>query len=111
MLAQPGSVGGVVLAPLAAHAVGRDELGCHQPDRVAVLRKQPGPVMRARAGLHADRASQQRRDQLVQLDPGHARPHQHRLAVLVDTVDRENVLGEIDPDVQNGHDFPFRVSR
>jgi len=29
---------------------------------------------------------------------------------LVDTVDRENVLGEINSDVENGHDFPFRVS-
>jgi hypothetical protein len=25
-------------------------------------------------------------------------------------VQREDVLGEIDPNVENGHDFPFRVS-
>ena len=39
------------------------------------------------------------------------RSHQHGLAVFVDSMDREYVLGEIDPDVENGHDFPFRVSR
>ena len=33
-----------------------------------------------------------------------------RLAGLVRPVDRKDVLGEIDADVQNGHDFPFRVS-
>jgi hypothetical protein len=47
---------------------------------------------------------------LVQLGPGHARPNEHCLAVLVDAVHRKDVLGEIDPNVENGHDFPFRVS-
>ncbi len=43
------------------------------------------------------------------MQPGawHARAHQRRLAVLIDSVDRENVLGEIDPDVQNGHGLPL----
>ena len=67
-------------------------------------------MMRARAGLHADGARRQSGDQLVQLGPSHARPNQHRLAVLVDTVHRKDVLGEIDPDVQKAMDFPFRVS-
>ena len=44
------------------------------------------------------------------LAPRHARANEHRLAVLVGTVHRKNVLGEIDSNVQNGHDFPFRVS-
>ena len=66
--------------------------------------------MRARAGLHADDAGRQRGDQLVQLGPSHARPNQHRLAVLVDAVHRKDVLGEIDSNVENAHDFPFRVS-
>ena len=33
--------------------------------------------------------------------------HQCRLAVLVHTVDREDVLGEIDADVQNGRGLPL----
>jgi hypothetical protein len=36
--------------------------------------------------------------------------HQFGLARLVDTVHRKHALGEIDSNVQNGHDFPFRVS-
>ena len=31
----------------------------------------------------------------------------HGLAVLADSVDRKNVLAEIDPDVQNGHGLPL----
>ena len=41
------SIGGVVLASLAAHAVGDNELGRHQLDGVAVLGEEPGPVVRA----------------------------------------------------------------
>ena len=67
-------------------------------------------MMRARAGLHADGARRQSGDQLVKLGPSHARPNQHRLAVLVDAVHRKDVLGEIDSNVENAHDFPFRVS-
>jgi hypothetical protein len=37
----------------------------------------------------------------------HARAHQHRLAVLVDSVDRKNVLCEIDPKHKIAIDFPF----
>jgi hypothetical protein len=46
------------------------------------------------------------------MQPGarHAWPHQYGLAVTIDSVDRKRVLGEIDPDVQNGLDFPSRVS-
>jgi hypothetical protein len=32
------------------------------------------------------------------------------LALLVASVERENVLGEINPNEQNGHAFAFRVS-
>ena len=38
-LADGLGVGGVVLASLAAHPIWCDELGCHQPSGVAVLRK------------------------------------------------------------------------
>jgi len=37
-------------------------------------------------------------------------PNQCRLVMLVDSVDRENALGEIDRDVHDAMDFPFRVS-
>ena len=106
-LADRPGVGGVVLAALAAHPIGCDELGRHQPNSVALLGKEPGPVMRSRAGLHANGARWQGGHQLMQPGAWHARPHQRRLAVLVDSVDRENVLGEIDPDVQNGHGLPL----
>jgi hypothetical protein len=66
--------------------------------------------MRSRAGLHADGAWRQRRHQRMQLGSRHARAAQVDLAALVDTVQRKHVLGEIDSNVQNGHDFPFRVS-
>jgi hypothetical protein len=34
----------------------------------------------------------------------------HLHDVLVDSLKRKNVVGEIDRDVQNGQDFPFRMS-
>lgn len=46
----------VVLAMLAAQSVGGNEFGCHQFDGVAVLLKQPCPVMGAGAGFDADQA-------------------------------------------------------
>jgi hypothetical protein len=64
-------------------------------------------MMRARARLHANGARRQRGYQLMQPGTLHARAHQHRLAVLVDSVDRKNVLGEIDPDEQNSHGLPL----
>jgi hypothetical protein len=74
---------------------------------VPLLRKEPRKVVRTGAGFHADRARWQRGDQLLQPSTRHARTHQRWLAVLVDPVDRKNVLGEIDPDVQNGHGLPL----
>jgi hypothetical protein len=41
---------------LSAHAVRGDELGCHQFDGVAVLTKEPRPLVRASSGFHADQA-------------------------------------------------------
>ena len=57
----------IVLAALAGHAVGGDELRRHQLDGVAVRPKLPRPVVRAGAGFHADQARRQLRDQLQQL--------------------------------------------
>ena len=60
-------VRGIVLAALARHAVGRNKLGGHQAHGVAVLTKQPRPVVRTRAGFHADYARRQLRDQRQQM--------------------------------------------
>ncbi len=42
--------------------------------------EQPGPVVRARARLHADQAGRQRSNHLQQLAARHARAHQHGAA-------------------------------
>ena len=44
---------------------------------------------------------------LQQLAPTHIGFEQRRLAGIVHTVHRKHALGEIDTNVQNGHDFPF----
>ncbi len=49
-------------------------------------------------------------NRLVQLRPRDLRAHQLRLASGANAVNRENVLGEIDAEIQNDHDFPFRMS-
>ena len=53
---------GVCRVVLAAHAVGRDELGGDKLDIVAVRSKQPRPVVRAGAGFHANPARRELRD-------------------------------------------------
>jgi hypothetical protein len=67
-------------------------------------------VVRAGAGFNADGARRQRGHQRVQFGPRHPRLQQLRLADFVHAVQREDILGEIDSNGQNGHDFPFRVS-
>ena len=47
----------------------------------------------------------------VQLGPRDLGLAQLGRAGLVHPVHRENVLGEINANVQNAHDFPFRMSR
>lgn len=69
--------------------------------------EQPGPVVRTRAGLHADHARRQRRDQLVQFVACHAGANQLGLAGLVDAVHGEHVLGEINADGHNSHGLPL----
>jgi len=109
-LADGRGVGRIVLAAQAAHAIGRHELGRHQPNRVAMGGKQPGPVVGAGAGFDADEARRQGGHHFEQPGAWHARQQQFGLAGVVDTVQGKDVLGEIDSNGQNGHDFPFRVS-
>ena len=61
--ADGGRIGCVVLAALAAHAIGTDELRCHELDGVAIPSKQPCPVVRAGAGFHTDDTGRQLRDE------------------------------------------------
>ena len=46
----------------------------------------------------------------MKLGARHARLQQLGPAGFVHAVQREDVLGEINSNGQNGHDFPFRVS-
>jgi len=106
-LADRRGVGSVVLAALAAHAVGGDELGGHQLDAVAVGGEQPGPVVRAGAGFDADGAGRQGGHHFAQLgarDLGLAQLHR---ACGVHPVQCKDALGEIDTDVDNGHGLPL----
>ena len=65
------------------------------------------PVVGAGAGLHADHAGRQRRDQLVQLVARHGGPNQLGLADLIDAMHRENILGEVNTYGQNRHGLPL----
>lgn len=67
-------------------------------------------VVRSRARLHADHARRQRRYSCIELAARHLRLLQPGRSGFIHAVQREEVLGEIDPNVENGHDFPFRVS-
>lgn len=56
-----------------------------------------------------DRAGWQRGNLFLQFVARDLRLHQDWLAVLVHPMHRKHVLGEIDPDVHNSHDFLLRV--
>ncbi|RFC32357.1 MAG: hypothetical protein DID92_2727745350 [Candidatus Nitrotoga sp. SPKER] len=65
--ADRGGVCRVVLAALAGHAVGRDELWRHQLDGVTVLAKLSRPVVCAGTRFHANQARRQLCDQRQQI--------------------------------------------
>ena len=96
-------VGRVVLAALAAHPVGRDELGGHQFDAMAVGAKQPCKVVRSGAGFHANDARRELGDQRRQLFPRYLGLDQDSFAVFIDTVHSKDVLGKIDSCTHNAH--------
>ena len=74
---------------------------------MARVLKHPCPVVRARARLHTDHARRQRRDRLVQLASCHGKTNQFRLAGIIHTVDRENILGEINTNGHISHGLPL----
>ena len=87
-----------------------NQLRGHELDGVAVGCKQPGPVVGTRAGFDADGARRQGGYEFVQLgacDFGLAQLHG---TCGTHTVQRKYILGQIDSNEDNGHDFPFRVS-
>ena len=114
--ADGGGVRRVVLAALAGETKGRDALGVHQLDAVAVPSKQPRLVVRAGARFQADQAGRKLGDQCRQLVTRNLGFDQNRFAVLIHTVNRKDVLGEINTDgnptgITSGimlMDFPFR---
>jgi len=58
-------------------------------------------------GFQPDQARRQLGDQRQQLLTRNLWLDQRRLAVFINTMHRKDVLGEIDADGDNGHDFPF----
>lgn len=63
---------------------------------MAVLAKQPGPVVGAGTGFHADEAWWQVGDEGQELVALHFGLDQFGLAAFVDPVNYKNMLGEID---------------
>jgi len=61
----------------------------------------------AGAGLQADRTRRKGRHQLKQLAPRHARSNEHCLAGRIHAMQGKYVLGEIDPQSDNGHGLPL----
>ena len=107
-LADRGGVRRVVLAALAGHAVGRDELRCHQFDRVAVLPEQPRPVVRAGTGFHADQARRQLRDQRQQIRACTFGLTSTALPLSLTPCTANTFLARSIPTVIMLMDFPFR---
>ena len=101
--ADGGSIGGVVLAAPAAHAVRGDELRGHQPHGMAEAGELARPVVRARTRFHADGAGRQPGHQLGELIAPDLRTHQARLAGRIHAVQREDILGQIDPEKHHRH--------
>lgn len=107
--ADRSSIRCVVLAALARHAIRRDQTGRRELDRMTVLLEQTCPVMRAGAGLHADEARWQLRNQRRQLIARNTRLDEHRFTGFVHTVNGEDILGKIDSDSDNRHGLPFSL--
>jgi hypothetical protein len=107
--ADRSSIGRVVLAALARHAIRRHKVGRHELDRMAVLLEQACPVMRTGAGLHADDTRRRLRNQHRQLIARNTWLDQYGFAGLVHAVDGEYILGKIDSDSDNRHGLPLSL--
>jgi hypothetical protein len=87
------------LAPLH---VGFDVHRWHQPDSMTELRKLTAPVVARCAGFDADEAGRQSLEERQHLRPAQ-RPIEGDLSGLGNSVDMEDVLGQIEADGGNLH--------
>ena len=80
----------------------------HKPHGVAELGKLPGPVVGTGAGFHIDQARWQMGYEFKKLAAWDFWAHQGRFARFIDTMHSEDVLGEINSNGYDCHDFPFQ---
>src|SRR5690606_12343816 len=62
------------------------------------------------ARLHADQTWRQRAQQWHQISTLDLGLEQHHLARLIDAMHRKNILGKVNTNCNNSHDFPFRIN-
>jgi len=77
---------------------------------VPIPGKLTAPVVGARAGFHADQAGRQIGNQLQQLSAWYLGAHQRGLACLIHALHGKDILGEINSNGYDSHDFPSQVS-
>ena len=92
-------IGGIVLVALD---VGLDVFRRHQPYLVTKLRQFTCPIMRRRAGLHADKAPRQRLEKCQHLAAPELLANDDLLAGI-DAMNLKHVLGDIQTDRGNLH--------
>ena len=74
------------------------------------LGKLAAPVVGTGTRLHADEAGWQVGNELQKFGAGHLRAHQSWFACFIDAVHRKDVLGDINSNGYDSHDFPSQVS-
>jgi hypothetical protein len=73
---------------------------------VVELGKLPGPVVGTGAGFHTDQARWQMGYEFKKLTAWYFWPHQGRFSCFIYAVHSEDVLGEINSNGYDCHDFP-----
>ena len=99
-------IGRIVLDP-AVLAVWSDKLGSNQAHGMAQLLKLAGPVVGARAGLHANEARRQAGNEFKQLGSLDLGLDQQSLPGRIDPMNGKHVLGQIDPNRYDTHGLPL----
>jgi hypothetical protein len=90
---------GVVIVVLATLAIRRYELRRHQFHGVPAGGESPRPLVRSRAGFHADQARRQLRDELTELRPRQSAPRNHR-ALQIRRVHGKHIFAKSLPTVE-----------
>jgi len=78
----------------------------HKPHGVAQLGKFPGPMVGTGADFGADQAGWQMGYAFEQLGTRNVWAHQGKVACFIDAMHSEDVLGEINSNGYDCHDFP-----